>query len=107
MSLWIIEYTYDKREALRASLLDDHSWYLAGLADAGAMIAFGPCEDGNGELLIASGSSRAHVEDLVSGDPFVCVGVVKEMSIRRWEGRLFPSWQASRILAEEPQLETP
>src|SRR5664279_1910480 len=106
MSLWIIEYTYDKREALRASLLDDHSWYLAGLADAGAMIAFGPCEEGSGELLIASGSSRAHVEDLVSGDPYVCVGVVKEMSIRRWEGRLFPSWQASRILAEEPHIES-
>ena len=104
MSLWIIEYTYDKRDELRASLLDDHSWYLAGLADAGAMIDFGPCEDVNGELLIASGSSRAHVEDLVSGDPYVCVGAVKDMRIRRWEGRLFPSWQASRILSVEPEV---
>jgi hypothetical protein len=43
---------------------------------------------------------------LVSGDPYVCVGVVNEMSIRRWEGRLFPSWQASRILAEEPHIES-
>ena len=103
MSLWIIEYTYDTRDALRASLLDDHSWYLAGLADAGAMIAFGPCDGGSGELLIASGSTKAHVEDLVSGDPYVCVGMVKEWRIRRWEGRLFPSWQASRILSESPE----
>jgi hypothetical protein len=43
---------------------------------------------------------------LVSGDPYVCVGAVKDMRIRRWEGRLFPSWQASRILAEEPHIET-
>ncbi len=107
MSLWIIEYTFDTRDALRASLLDEHSWYLAGLADAGAMIGFGPCEDGTGELLIASGSSRAHVEDLVSGDPYVCVGMVKDMTIKRWEGRLFPSWQASRILSEPAQAERP
>ncbi len=105
MSLWIIEYTYDKRESLRASLLGEHSWYLAGLADAGAMIAFGPCEDVNKEFLIASGSSRAHVEDLVSGDPYVCVGTVKEMTITRWEGRLFPSWKASRILSEAHTLD--
>lgn len=102
MSLWIIEYTYDKREALRASLRDDHSWYLAGLADAGAMIAFGECEDDKGELLIATGSSKEHVEDLVHGDPYVCVGTVSEVKIRRWEGRLFPSWQATRILSETP-----
>lgn len=100
MSLWIIEYTYDKRDALRASLLDEHSWYLAGLADAGAMIACGSFDGGDGEMLIASGSSTAHVEDLISGDPYVCVGTVTDVRIRRWEGRLFPSWQASRILSE-------
>src|SRR5664279_1815517 len=56
MSLGAIHYTYDTRDTLRASLFDEHQWYLAALADAGAMIAYGPFEDEAepGALLIAT-----------------------------------------------------
>jgi len=100
MSLWIIEYTYDTRTELRASLASEHSWYLAGLADAGAMIAFGECDGDTDELLIASGSSKEHVEDLIQGDPYVCVGLVAHVRVRRWESRLVQSWEATRILSD-------
>src|SRR5690606_19020474 len=63
MSLWIIQYTYDSRDDLRERLLDDHQWYLAGLADAGAMIAHGTFDDDeSGALLIASAPSADHVD---------------------------------------------
>lgn len=96
MALWTINYTYDARDTLRATLLDEHHWYLAALADAGAMIAYGKFEDDAepGALLIASAPTEAHVEDLVAEDPFVIVGVVSEIKIRPWDGHLGPLWQA-------------
>lgn len=95
MSLWTIQYTYDARDALRASLLDEHQWYLAALADAGAMIAYGRFEDEAepGALLIASAPTEQHVEDLVAEDPFVIVGAVADIRIRPWDGHLGPLWQ--------------
>ncbi|WP_291382421.1 YciI family protein [Demequina sp.] len=94
MSLWIIHYTYDTREALRASLLDEHQWYLAGLADAGAMIAYGRFDDQAepGSLLIASAPTKQHVEDLLAEDPYIIVGAVADISIRPWDGHLGPLW---------------
>lgn len=96
MSLWTVNYTYDARDTLRATLLDEHQCYLAGLADAGAMIAYGKFEDDAEPvaLLIASAPTERHVEDLVAEDPFVIVGAVEEIRIRPWDGRLGPLWQA-------------
>lgn len=96
MSLWIIQYTYDKRSDLRATLLDDHLSYLRGLADAGAMIGYGKFDDEvdePGALLVASAPTREHVEDLVHGDPFVIVETVSSIAIRPWDGHLAPSWR--------------
>ena len=95
MSLWAIHYTYDTRDTLRASLFDEHQWYLAALADAGAMIAYGPFEDEAepGALLIASAPTEQHVEDLVAEDPFVIAGAVADIRIRPWDGHLGPLWQ--------------
>jgi hypothetical protein len=96
MSLWTIHYTYDTRDALRATLLDEHQWYLAALADAGAMVAYGKFEDDDepGALLIASAPTAQHVEDLLAEDPFVIAGTVQDIKIRSWDGHLGPLWQA-------------
>jgi len=95
MSLWIIQYTYDTRSQLRESLRDEHSSYLRGLANAGAMLGFGPfADDEPGALLLASAPTRDHVEDLVAGDPYMVVGMVIDVSIRAWDGHLGPSWRA-------------
>lgn len=98
MSLWIIHYTYDARDALRASVLDEHLWYLAALADAGAMIGYGPYDDEAepGALLIASAPTEKHVEDLLAEDPFVIVGAVQDISIRPWAGRVGPWAQRTK-----------
>ncbi|WP_291377927.1 YciI family protein [Demequina sp.] len=95
MSLWIIHYTYDTRDSLRAETLDEHLWYLAGLADAGAMIAYGKYDDEAepGALLIASAPTKHHARDLVAEDPFVIVGAVADISIRPWDGHLGPWWK--------------
>jgi uncharacterized protein YciI len=99
MSLWIIQYTYDKRTDLRATLLDDHLSYLRGLADAGAMIGYGKFDDEvdePGALLVASAPTKQHVEDLVNGDPFVIVETVSAVNIRPWDGHLAPSWRGEQ-----------
>ncbi len=97
MPLWTIQYTYDARDELRATLLDEHQWYLAALADAGAMIAHGKYHDEAepGALLIASAPTRRHVEDLLGADPFVIVGAVADIRIRPWDGHLGPLWKES------------
>lgn len=104
MSLWTIQYTYDTRNSLRASLLDEHQWYLAALADAGAMVAYGRFEDEGepGALLIATAPTEQHVEDLVAEDPFVIVGAVADIRIRPWDGHLGPLWQEPRPPAAAP-----
>lgn len=101
MSLWIIHYTYDKRADVRASILDDHLSYLRGLADAGAMIAYGKYDDEAepGALLVASAPTKEHVEDLVFGDPFVIVETVSAITIRPWDGHLAPSWRGENPAA--------
>lgn len=106
MSLWIIQYTYDSRDDLRERLLDDHQWYLAGLADAGAMIAHGTFDDAEaGALLIASAPSADHVDDLIAADPFVVVGAVRKTTVRAWNGQLAPSWRdQSREAAAQAAL---
>ncbi len=95
MSLWIIQYTYDSRETLRESLLDEHLWYLRALADAGAMIAYGKFGDEAepGALLVASAPTEKHVNDLLAEDPFVIVGTIAHISIRPWHGHVGPLWQ--------------
>lgn len=94
MALWVIHYTYDGRDDVRARHLDEHQWYLAGLADAGAMIAHGTFGDAeSGALLIASAASANHVDDLIAADPFVVAGAVRKVSVRPWNGQLAPSWR--------------
>lgn len=104
MSLWIVHYTYDTRDALHASVLDEHLWYLAALADAGAMIGYGPYDDEAepGALLIASAPTVQHVEDLLAEDPFVIVGAVQEISIRPWAGHVGPWAQATKAALAGP-----
>jgi uncharacterized protein YciI len=103
MSLWIIQYTYDSRDDLRERLLDDHQWYLAGLADAGAMIAHGTFDDDeSGALLIASAPSADHVDDLIAADPFVVAGAVRKTTVRPWNGQLVPTWRDQSREATAP-----
>lgn len=98
MSLWIIHYTYDTRDTLRASILEEHQWYMAALADAGAMIGYGTFDDEKepGALLIASAPTAQHVEDLLAEDPFVIMGVVQHIDVRPWDGQFGPIWQAAK-----------
>jgi uncharacterized protein len=98
MSLWIIHYTYDTRDTLRASILEEHQWYMAALADAGAMIGYGTFDDEEepGALLIASAPTEQHVEDLLAEDPFVIMGIVQDISVRPWDGQIGPIWQAAK-----------
>jgi uncharacterized protein YciI len=95
MSLWTIQYTYDTRETLRATLFEEHQWYLAALADAGAMIGYETFADQAepGALLIASAPTQQHVEDLLAEDPFVIMGAVADITIRPWHGHSGPLWK--------------
>lgn len=103
MSLWIIHYTYDTRDALRASVLDEHQWYMAALADAGAMIGYGAFDDDEdpGALLIASAPTQEHVEDLLAEDPFVIVGSVQKIRVRPWDGQFGPLWRGPKGTTSE------
>ncbi len=96
MSLWMVHYAYDNRVDLRERLADEHKWYLAGLADAGAMIAHGNFADPDepGALLIAQAPSAEHVEDLLAADPYVVAGAVADITVKPWNGKLVRSWPA-------------
>ncbi|WP_062078715.1 YciI family protein [Demequina globuliformis] len=86
MTTWMIEYTYDDQDAARDEHRPAHRAYLATLADAGSMPAYGRFTDEGpaGALLVARAGTKGAVEDMVRADPFVKAGLVAEYRIREW-----------------------
>ncbi|MFN3865715.1 MAG: YciI family protein [Demequina sp.] len=86
MATWTIEYVYDERSEARDLHRPTHREYLAALADEGTMLGYGRYDDESapGALLVCEADSRADVESIVAGDPFVAAALVPEYRIRRW-----------------------
>jgi uncharacterized protein len=85
MTVFAVQYAYDDRTALRDEVRPEHRRYLAGLLDAGSLLASGPWSDGDpGALLLMRADSAAEVERLLDDDPFTRAGLVATRTLREW-----------------------
>ena len=86
MTTFTIEYAYDERAAERDLHRPAHRAYLADLASAGRMLAYGRYDDAGapGALLVCEAADVDEVESIIAGDPFVEAGLVPEHRIRVW-----------------------
>lgn len=87
MTTFAVQYTYDDRDARRDEVRPAHRAFLAGLFDAGSLLASGPlADDGgvSGALLIIVADSDERAADLLDDDPFVRDGLIAARVIRAW-----------------------
>ena len=75
-----IEYGGDK-DVLKANH-PAHRAYLRQFLENGQLRAAGPFVDGAGALWVLDADSADAVEAIVTGDPFVAVGVITSWTVR-------------------------
>jgi uncharacterized protein YciI len=90
MAIYAVLYTYSDDAELRAAVRPSHRDYLAGLEELVVAGAWAPGE-APGALLVFRAGSKADVERLLAGDPFVVEGYVVEKQIFEWTAGLGPA----------------
>lgn len=75
MNLFVIDLTYTADLAEVDRHLDAHRAFLKSQYEAGLFLASGPKTPRTGGVILAKGSSRAEIENLVELDPFKGAGV--------------------------------
>ncbi|QCB93502.1 YciI family protein [Cellulomonas shaoxiangyii] len=96
MTLFAVRYTYDDRTDVRDAVRPEHRAWLAGLADAGALLGSGPFADdaAAGALLVLRAQDEEAVRALLRQDPFAREGLVAATEVRTWQLVLGP-WAAA------------
>ena len=99
MTIFAVHYVYDSRTDIRDRVRPEHRRYLAGLLEAGVLLASGPFtgptegggpEEPDGALLILRGESAADVTAALDTDPFALADVVAERTVRPWQPVMGP-----------------
>lgn len=91
MPTFAVTYTYDERADVRDHFRPEHRAYLAGLADAGALLGSGPWTEGApGALLVLAAADEERVRAMLADDPFQREGLVTVTEIRGWDVVLGP-----------------
>jgi uncharacterized protein YciI len=94
MPTYAVRYTYDERTDVRDTVRPEHRAYLAGLGDQGVLLGSGPFADGvPGALLVFRTDDRDALDAVLTADPFVREGIVRETDVRAWDLVLGP-WSA-------------
>jgi len=96
MTTFAVQYTYDGRTARRDEVRPAHRAFLAGLAEAGSLLASGPlADDGHapGALLIVAADSDEQAASMLDDDPFVRDGLIAARVIREWV-QVYGPWTA-------------
>jgi uncharacterized protein YciI len=64
---------------------DEHAAFMDGLVEQGALILGGPLEDERYTMHIIDAESEQGVRDLFATDPWWVNGMLRPISIERWE----------------------
>jgi uncharacterized protein len=64
---------------------DEHARFMDAHADDGTIILGGPLESGEKTLLIINAESKQAVDGLLADDPWVPMGLLRTVSVERWE----------------------
>lgn len=105
MPTFAIEYVYDHRDDVRATVRPSHRAFLADLVDRGVVLASGPwtgpvtpavdtaqadAEGPAGALLLVRADSADAALAVLDDDPFQASGLIAARSARGWEPVLGP-----------------
>ena len=90
MAIIAIEYTYDVAQSEHiAEHRPTHRAHLRDLHDAGPVLTFGPLGDDSALILVEADSPEAGL-NVLTGDPFLALGVIKNRSARVWNPAVNP-----------------
>jgi uncharacterized protein YciI len=64
---------------------DEHSRFMDALADDSTIVLGGPLESGEKTLLIINVESKQAVDRLLADDPWVPMGLLRTVTVERWE----------------------
>ncbi|WP_077800982.1 YciI family protein [Streptomyces sp. JHA26] len=73
--MFILELSYTAPLEAVDAVLPDHVAWLDGLYEQGVFLASGRKEPRDGGVIVAVAESRARIEEITAGDPFVEAGV--------------------------------
>lgn len=86
MSIFAVEYVYDADSAqVRDEHRPAHRQWLAGLIEAGRVLASGPFLDGAGALLIFTAEDEIDLHSILKQDPFAAAGAISGMKTTEWQ----------------------
>jgi len=75
IGMFVLELTYTVPLDRVGEFMGDHLTWVKAQYDAGVFVASGRKEPRDGGVVIAVGSDRAAIEELVATDPFFVAGV--------------------------------
>lgn len=90
MSLYLVESTAGDRRDLAKDVRqqahwDDHAAFIDALVDEEFIVLGGPFPDEGGAMLVVRAESEAEARSRLETDPWYVHGILKLVSIHRWE----------------------
>ena len=84
MSVFAVSYVYNATPEQLDEIRPIHRQWLAGLLEAGQLLASGPMVDNPEALLIFVADSASDLAELLDNDPFDIAGFIGSRSIQQW-----------------------
>ena len=84
MPVFVVTYLYSATAEQLNEIRPIHRQWLAGLLEAGQLLASGPMIDNPEALLIFRSDSASELAILLDNDPFDIAGFIGSRSIQQW-----------------------
>jgi uncharacterized protein YciI len=84
MPVFVVTYLYSATAEQLNEIRPIHRQWLAGLLEAGQLLASGPMIDNPEALLILRSDSASELAMLLDNDPFDIAGFIGSRSIQQW-----------------------
>jgi uncharacterized protein YciI len=84
MPVFVVTYLYSATAEQLNEIRPIHRQWLAGLLEAGQLLASGPMIDNPEALLIFRSDSASELAMLLDNDPFDIAGFIGSRSIQQW-----------------------
>ena len=81
---FVREIAMDPGDERRLAVRPEHRDYVRELFEQGSIRMSGPLADDTGAVIVYVADDLEHAAELVSRDPYVRDGVVREVSLREW-----------------------
>ena len=84
MPVFVVTYLYSATAEQLNEIRPIHRQWLAGLLEAGQLLASGPMIDNPEALLVFRSDSASELAMLLDNDPFDIAGFIGSRSIQQW-----------------------